>query len=92
VALITRDTNRGDGRPMTEDEWTRLLLKHGYAELAESERSKPTPAVSQTPPPTRSEGTTARTRAYKAKMSQTPGRPSLADLAYRLTGKRTRKP
>src|SRR5262245_27967899 len=24
-------------RPISEDEWTRLLLKHGYAELAQSE-------------------------------------------------------
>lgn len=59
-------------RAMSESEWTRLLLKYGYAELAPSERLKPPgkslarrealPPSSQTPPEPSSEGLYARTR------------------------------
>lgn len=39
MALIT-GKNPLASRPLSEDEWTRLLLKHGYAELAESKQNR----------------------------------------------------
>jgi pyruvate/2-oxoglutarate dehydrogenase complex dihydrolipoamide acyltransferase (E2) component len=89
--------------PMNEDQFTRLLLERGEAELAESEKrwraaSKqgPPPAASQASAETPAERPSAPARENQAprasqnrKPVKTPDRrQALQEMAVRLTGKR----